>query len=109
VVHLPKVAGLGRSETARFYALADLAEARAYLAHPVLGSRLAECTDAMLGHPGGSAEAILGGIDALKLRSSMTLFREAGGGPRFQACLDAFYGGEPDPGTLRLLSSAIAT
>lgn len=105
----PQLAGLGRSETARFYAISGLAEAQAYIAHPVLGPRLAECTEAMLAHAGRSAEAILGGIDAMKLRSSMTLFREAGGGPSFQACLDAFFGGDPDRDTLRLLKSAIAT
>ena len=101
----PQIAGLGRSETARFYAIADLAEARAYLAHPVLGARLVEAVQAMLAHAGRrSAEAILGGIDAVKLRSSCTLFEAAGGGPEFGRCIDAFYGGVRDPATLALLA-----
>src|SRR3954467_8004568 len=70
----PQIAGLGRSPTARFYAIASAAEARAYLAHPQLGSRLGQCIRAVLAHRGKTAEAIFGGIDAMKLRSSMTLF-----------------------------------
>lgn len=99
----PQIAGLGRSETARFYAIRDLAEAQDYLAHPLLGPRLTECVEALLGHAGQHAEVILGGIDAVKLRSSMTLFEAAGGGPEFAACLDAFFAGERDPETLRLI------
>lgn len=101
----PQIAGLGRSETARFYALADADEARAYLAHPLLGPRLHACTAAMLGHAGTrSAEAILGGIDAVKLRSSMTLFEAAADDPApFANTLDAFYDGIRDPETLRRL------
>lgn len=100
----PQIAGLGRSPTAQLYAIADGAEARAYLAHPVLGQRLRECTDAMLGWAGRrSAEAILGPVDALKFRSSMTLFEAAGGGARFGEALDAFYGGERDRLTLERL------
>lgn len=101
----PQIAGLGSSAMARTYALADLPEARAYLAHPVLGARLRESVDALLEHRGGDIAAILGGIDAMKLRSSMTLFEIAANGaePRFAAILDSFYGGERDPATLRLL------
>lgn len=99
----PQLAGLGRSATARFYGIADLDEARAYLAHPVLGPRLVECARAVLAHEGQSAEAILGCVDALKLRSSATLFREAGGEPEFQQVLDRFYGGKPCPITLEAL------
>ena len=100
----PQIAGLGQSPTARHYAVADLAEARAYLAHPLLGDRLAACTEAVLAHAGKrSAEAMLGGIDAVKLRSSMTLFEAAGGDARFGECLDAFYDGDRDPATLRLI------
>jgi uncharacterized protein (DUF1810 family) len=102
----PQIAGLGRSPTAQLYAIADEAEARAYLAHPVLGPRLRECTDAMLGWAGRrSAEAILGAIDALKFRSSMTLFEAAGGGndERFGRALDGFYAGERDRATLERL------
>lgn len=100
----PQIAGLGQSPTARFYAIRDLGEARAYLAHPLLGDRLAAGVEAMLGWSGRrSAEAILGGIDAVKLRSSLTLFDVAGGGARFAACLDAFYGGSRDAATLALI------
>lgn len=101
----PQIAGLGSSAMARTYALADLAEARAYLAHPVLGARLLDSVDALLEHRGGDIAAILGGIDAMKLRSSMTLFEIAANGaePRFAAILDGFYAGARDPATLRLL------
>ena len=101
----PQIAGLGHSAMARHYAIADRAEARAYLAHPLLGARLRESVDALLPHRGGDIGAILGGIDAMKLRSSMTLFEAAsdGGEPVFAAILDAFYAGERDPATLRLL------
>jgi uncharacterized protein (DUF1810 family) len=101
----PQIAGLGRSPTARFYAIGSEAEARAYLAHPLLGARLRESTIAFLAHRGSSAEAILGSIDAIKLRSSMTLFERVGGAADpFRACLDAFFGGERDEVTLRLLA-----
>ena len=77
-----------------------LLQARAYLAHPVLGPRLRECTEAVLAHPDRSAEQILGGVDALKLRSSMTLFARADPAePIFGQALDALYGGEPDART----------
>lgn len=100
----PQIAGLGRSETARFYAIADLAEARAYLAHPLLGPRLVECTGAMLDWAGRrSAEAMLGPVDAMKLKSSMTLFEAAGGGECFARALYAFFGGERDAQTLAIL------
>ena len=86
------------------YALASVAEARGYLAHPVLGPRLREATDLMLGHAGRPAEAVLGGIDAVKFRSSMTLFEAADPGePRFRRALEAFFGGKADPRTLALL------
>lgn len=98
----PQIAGLGRSETARFYAIADVAEARAYLAHPLLGARLRETAAALLAHRGRSAEAMLGGIDAVKLRSSMTLFEAvAPEEPVFAAVLDAFFSGQRDPETVR--------
>jgi uncharacterized protein (DUF1810 family) len=102
----PQVAGLGHSAMAQRYAIADLAEARAYLAHPLLGSRLADCTDTVLGWAGRrSAEAIFGPIDAIKLRSSLTLFEAAGGGARYGRALDAFYGGERDGQTLTRLAA----
>ena len=100
----PQVAGLGHSPMAQAYALASLDEARAYLAHPVLGPRLRECTAAVLTHADRSAEQIFGGIDALKLRSSMTLFARADPNePAFLTVLEAFYGGEPDERTNQLL------
>jgi uncharacterized protein (DUF1810 family) len=101
----PQVAGLGHSSMAQAYAISSLQQARDYLAHPVLGPRLRACTAAVLTHTDRSAEQIFGGIDALKLRSSMTLFARADpGDPAFQAVLDAFYGGEPDPRTDALLT-----
>ena len=99
----PQIAGLGRSDTARFYAIRNAAEARAYLAHPVLGARLIEATAAVTA-AGGSAEAILGGIDAVKLRSSMTLFATVADDPApFVAALDRFFGGERDAATMALV------
>ena len=103
----PQIAGLGRSAMAVRYALGSVDEAVAYLAHPMLGARLAQATDLMLGHAGRPAEAILGGIDAMKFRSSMTLFRAAApDDPRFDRALAAFFGGEPDPRTLELIGAA---
>jgi uncharacterized protein (DUF1810 family) len=99
----PQIAGLGSSPTARQYAISSLDEARAYLAHPVLGPRLREAAEALLGVEGRTASAILGYPDDLKLRSSMTLFARAAGGPSvFQQVLDRYYDG-PDPRTLALL------
>lgn len=104
----PQIAGLGRSDTARYYAIADPDEARAYLAHPVLGPRLFEASAAMAQWAGRrSAEAILGSIDALKLASSMTLFEANSEDPApFAAVLDGFYAGTRDTRTLALLASA---
>jgi uncharacterized protein (DUF1810 family) len=101
----PQVAGLGSSPAARRYAIASVAEARAYIAHIVLGPRLYECTQAVLRHRGLGADAIFGPVDALKLRSSMTLFEAAADDPRlFAAVLTGFYGGERDGATLRRLA-----
>ncbi len=100
----PQIAGLGHSPMARFYAIASAAEARAYLAHPLLGPRLAACTGAMLAHKGRSAETILGPVDALKFRSSLTLFEAAADDPTlFAEALDAFCDGERDERTLALV------
>lgn len=99
----PQLASLGRSATARHYGIADLAEARAYAAHPLLGARLAAYADALLAQPDRDPVRILGAVDALKLRSSATLFRAAAEEPlrgRMQALLDRFYGGAPCPPTL---------
>ena len=99
----PQLAGPGRSEAARFYAIDGLEEARAYLAHAVLGARLVEATATVTAAP-GSAEAVLGPVDAVKLRSSMTLFEAAADDPaRFRAALDRFFGGKRDPETTRRL------
>jgi uncharacterized protein (DUF1810 family) len=96
----PQVAGLGQSELSRFYAIGSLDEARAYLSHPLLGRRLRECTELVLGTEGRSAEDIFGGIDAVKLRSSMTLFlRAAPDEPAFRQVLERFFGGVADPAT----------
>jgi len=101
----PQLAGLGRSATALRYGIADMAEARAYLAHPVLGPRLREIGAAMLRHEGRGAEAVVGPIDALKLRSSATLFEAAGEGAVCPAILTAFHGGVRCPKTLRMLAA----
>ncbi|HET6529917.1 MAG TPA: DUF1810 domain-containing protein [Actinoplanes sp.] len=102
----PQLAGLGSSATAQRYAIRDLDEARAYLAHPVLGPRLIEAATALLGVEGRSAGQILGHPDDLKLRSSMTLFAAAADDPGvFRAVLDRYYDG-PDQRTLDLLTSA---
>ena len=94
----PQLAALGRSPTAKTYGIADLEEARAYLAHPVIGPRLVEAARAMLRHQGRAPAAILGAVDALKLRSCATLFAAVPGAPpEFRAILDAFYDGEADP------------
>ena len=100
----PQIAGLGHSAMARHYAIRDAAEARAYLAHPLLGVRLIEATRAVTAAPGSGASAIMGGIDAIKLRSSLTLFAEVADDPTpFEAALARFFAGERDPETLRRL------
>ena len=101
----PQITGLGRSETAQFYAIRSMSEARAYLAHPVLGPRLLAASAAVAAAP-GTADGIMGGIDAVKLRSSMTLFAAAADDPApFVAVLDRFYGGQRDPATLALIET----
>jgi uncharacterized protein (DUF1810 family) len=98
----PQVAGLGRSPMAMTYAIVSLDEARAYLAHPVLGPRLRDCARALLTHTGPSAREILGEVDAVKLRSSMTLFaRAAPGELLFQEVLDRYFAGARDEATER--------
>jgi uncharacterized protein (DUF1810 family) len=97
----PQIAGLGMSAMSQRYAISSLAEARAYLAHPVLGPRLAECATVLLGHSGRSAEEIFGGIDAVKLRSSMTLFARAGeDGSVYQQVLEHYFDGVADEETV---------
>lgn len=100
----PQVRGLGHSATARRYGISSSEEARAYLAHPVLGPRLRECAGLLATHAGRSATEILGHPDDLKVRSSMTLFARIGQEPLFREVLDAFYNGQDDPATLALLA-----
>ncbi|PEQ11904.1 calpastatin [Novosphingobium sp. PC22D] len=105
----PQIAGLGRSQTARFYALADRDEARSYALHPLLGRRLLECTNAALAWRGKrGAEQIFGEVDAMKLRSSMTLFETVSAAPEFGEVLDGLFAGARDEHTLRLLGPAAA-
>ena len=100
----PQIAGLGQSSTARYYSIRDLEEAREYYAHPVLGQRLREISGALLGLRGSDPVAVFGGIDSMKLKSSMTLFAVAApDDPIFQQVLDKYYGGEQDVLTLRIL------
>jgi uncharacterized protein (DUF1810 family) len=96
----PQIAGLGQSPTSKFYAISSLAEARAYLHHPELGARLRECAEILTTDQGRTAEQIFGGIDAMKLRSSMTLFMHAAPEqPVFRQVIEQFFGGTPDPAT----------
>lgn len=101
---LPQLRGLGHSLMADRYGIEDLGEAKAYLAHPLLGQRLKECVELMLGHCGErDAATILGVIDAIKFQSSLTLFEAAGGGALFAKALETYYGGERDRRTLAML------
>lgn len=101
---LPQLRALGRSATARNYGITDRQEASDYLTHPVLGPRLIECVHALLSHPYKTAVEMLGEVDAMKLRSCLTLFAAvAPGEASFAKALEVFYGGEPDAETLRLL------
>jgi len=96
----PQIAGLGYSLASRTYAINSLDEARAYLAHPVLGARLIECATILTRVPGRSAKQILGEVDALKLRSCITLFMHAAPEePVFRQVLDRYFDGIPDPAT----------
>ncbi len=102
----PQLHGLGFSTMAQRYGIADAAEARAYLGHPVLGPRLIESARALLAHTGRDIERIVGDVDAMKLRSSMTLFETVAQGEArdtFAAVLDGFYGGDRDDMTRGML------
>jgi len=102
---LPQLAGLGASPLSVRYAISGLDEARAYLSHPLLGRRLRECIDAMNALQGADAAAVLGGIDALKFHSCVTLFaRVAEPGSPFHAALAKYFGGREDPGTCAILA-----
>ena len=106
----PQVAGLGRSAMAREFAISSVTEARAYLAHPVLGPRLRECARIVADTEGGTAERIFGPVDAVKLRSSMTLFEAADPAKAdqnvFRAVLAKYFDGVPDEATLARLLGA---
>ena len=103
---LPQVAGLGASPMSVRYAIRSLAEARAYLEHPLLEARLRECVAAMNAHTGSSASRILGEIDALKFRSCLTLFAQASGSEAvFVEALDKYFSGDADPATLAILAA----
>ncbi|HEV2364611.1 MAG TPA: DUF1810 domain-containing protein [Caulobacteraceae bacterium] len=100
----PQFAGLGSSPMSVRFALSSRAEAAAYLAHPVLGPRLRDLTGLALGNENRDARAIFGPVDALKFRSSLTLFAEAAEpGNVFRRALDCFFDGQPDPATLARL------
>lgn len=102
----PQLRGLGRSETAQFYAIRSREEAASYLAHPTLGERLRECTELVLAIPGKDVHAIFGSPDDLKFRSSMTLFGViAPGESVFRRALQKYFGGQPDQATLALLGA----
>ncbi len=99
----PQIAGLGQSPTSRRYSISSLDEARAYLDHPVLGQRLRECARILAELTGRDAERIFGAVDALKLRSSMTLFRLAAPDEAlFGQVLASYFDGMPDPATEQL-------
>jgi len=101
---LPQLRGLGASVMATRYGIASLDEARAYLAHPILGPRLIACVDAMNALPGSNAEHVLGGIDAAKFRSCLTLFLAANpGNAALRDALEKYYRGREDERTLALM------
>jgi uncharacterized protein (DUF1810 family) len=100
----PQLRGLGNSSTANYFGISSSAEADAYLKHPILGQRLFECTRLVYSMEGRSIEAIFGGIDAMKFRSSMTLFDEVGREREiFGGALEKYFDGKADPLTLNLL------
>jgi uncharacterized protein (DUF1810 family) len=104
----PQIAGLGFSAMSQRYAITSVAEARAYLSHPVLGPRLIECARIVAGIDGKTAAQIFGAVDALKLRSSMTLFSTAAPDePAFDEVLDKYFDGQPDEATMRRLPGAL--
>jgi uncharacterized protein (DUF1810 family) len=101
----PQVAGLGFSAMSQRYAIASRAEAKAYLAHPILGPRLVECTRLLLAVEGGTINAILGAPDDAKFRSSMTLFDAVSEEPVFDEALARYFSGERDKATLDILAA----
>jgi uncharacterized protein (DUF1810 family) len=102
----PQIEGLGRSETARFYALRSREEAKAYLAHPVLGPRVLECTQLVNAVTGATAEQIFGPVDAMKFHSCMTLIAAlASGQTEFAAALARYFGGAADRATVERIQA----
>ena len=99
----PQLAGLGHSSTAQYFAVRSIEEARAYLDHPVLGPRYRECVEALQDLSSSNPAAVFGEVDAMKLRSSLTLFELAKPSPLFAAAIDRWFGGGRDGKTLRLL------
>lgn len=99
----PQAAGLGHSPMSQRYAIGSTGEAEAFLHHPVLGARCRECVAALQALDETSAEAVFGAVDAMKLRSSLTLFAEVSGEPLFTAALDKWFGGQRDRATMQLL------
>ncbi|MFS0736140.1 DUF1810 domain-containing protein [Sphingomonas sp. 1P06PA] len=103
----PQVAGLGRSETARHYAIGSIEEAQAYLAHPLLSARYRECVGVLDTLEGTTADAVFGAVDAAKLRSSLTLFIEAAPDePFFATAIQRWFGGERDQRTIDILATS---
>jgi len=106
----PQIAGLGQSAMSRRFAISSLEEAKAYLRHPVLGPRLKQCATTVASVQAGTAEQIFGGVDAQKLRSSMTLFLRADPAePLFRQVLDKYFGGAPDSATDQRVSVPSST
>lgn len=101
----PQLGGLGSSELAQRFAIGSVEEARAYLAHPILGSRYRACVSALQDLTGTSAEGVFGPVDAQKLRSSLTLFLAASDLPLFKAALDRWFGGKRDEASLHILAA----
>ena len=100
----PQLSGLGHSQTARYYAIRDRAEAEAYLAHPVLGKRLLEISSELLKLESSDATAVMGWPDDLKLKSSMTLFSLVSREPVFRQVLEKYFRGEEDVYTVQVIS-----
>lgn len=103
----PQIAGLGHSEMAQRYAIASVEDARQYLAHPILGRRLRDCVAALQDLTATTAERVFGRIDAMKLRSSLTLFIEAGAGRQFEAALERWFGDQHDAATLDIIKRSL--
>lgn len=105
----PQIAGLGHSMMAQRFGIGSSDDAREYLAHPILGKRLRDCVSALQDLPHNkSAQEVFGPVDAMKLRSSLTLFIEAGAGRPFEAALERWFGGELDAATLAIIKPPLA-